>query len=89
MEILHPSQKKLNVSHMFRSTMNKYNTVSIEYKSFSYAEVQSKSMTLRTNAAFILCNTNFIVLRLSILNDNNSSFPEFSLNSAKIFTSSC
>lgn len=48
---------------MFRSTMNKHNTVSTECKSFSYTEVQqSKSMTLRTNAAFILCNTNFTML---------------------------
>lgn len=53
-------------------TMNKHNTVSIERKSFSYMEVQqSNPMTLKTNIAFILCNTNFTMLRFSIVNNNN------------------
>jgi len=52
--------KKRNVSHMFRSAVS---TLSIKCKTFSYTEVQqSKSMTLRTNAAFFLCNSSFTML---------------------------
>lgn len=43
--------------------MNKHNTVSTEFMSFSYTEIQqSNLMTLKTNTAFILCNINFTML---------------------------